>query len=95
MPDLLDLLVAVRFFGITFDLELEEVDFGRTDLANWIDKPASFPAVSFFPDTLTLKMVFACANRFRSLNLDFDTPSTSAVLRAVANGALIRAFTSE
>lgn len=64
-------------------------DFVRADF-EFVEKETWFLAMSAFRDAFAWKMVFACARRSRSLNRDLDTPSTLAVFRAVANGALIR-----
>lgn len=63
---------------------------GCADLPELFEKETCLLAVPDFRDALALKMVLACARRSRSLNRDLDTPSTSAVFRAVANRALIR-----
>ncbi len=65
-------------------------DLGRADLTERIEKDIRLPAVSAFRDAFALKIMFAWARRSSTLNRDLDTPSTLAVFRAVANGALIR-----
>ena len=65
-------------------------DLGRADLTERVEKETRLPAVSAFRDAFALKIVFEWARRSSSLNRDLDTPSTLAVFRAVAKGALIR-----
>lgn len=65
-------------------------DLGRADLTERVEKGTRLPAVSAFRDAFALKIVFAWARRSSSLKRDLDTPSTLAVFRAIAKGALIR-----
>lgn len=65
-------------------------DLERGDLMERSEKDMRLPAVPCFRDAFALKIVFAWARRCSSLNRDLDTPSTLAVFRAVAKGALIR-----
>jgi hypothetical protein len=65
-------------------------DLERVGLKERVEKDTRLAAVSAFRDAFALKIMFAWARRSSSLNRDLDTPSTLAVFRAVANGALIR-----
>jgi hypothetical protein len=65
-------------------------DLGRADLTERVEKDTRLPAMPAFCDAFALKIMFAWARRSSTLNRDLDTPSTLAVFRAVANGALIR-----
>jgi len=81
---------AFDFRFLTASLAQDFVDLGRADLTERVEKDTRVPAVSAFRATFALKIVFAWERRSSSLNRDLDTPSTSAVFRAVAKGALIR-----
>jgi hypothetical protein len=81
---------AFDFRFLMASLAQDFADLGRADLTERAEKDTRLPAVSAFRDACALKIVFAWARRSSSLNRDLDTPSTLAVFRAVAKGALIR-----
>jgi hypothetical protein len=81
---------AFDFRFLTASLAQDFADLRRADLTERVEKDTRLPSVSVFRDAFALKIVFAWARRSSSLNLDLDTPSTLAVFRAVAKGALIR-----
>jgi hypothetical protein len=85
---------AFDFRFLMAGLAQDFADLGRAGLTERVEKDTRLGAVSAFRDAFALKIMFAWARRSSSLNRDLDTPSTLAVFRAVANGALIRVVIS-